>query len=147
MKKRLLIAFALLALLTVFVGCQPDDGDDEIINDTVIEGEIITEADTVDEGDVVTFVIPEDATPITPTTTADGYRIQLVASSTEAAAQRVAGEAEAVLGAPAYISYEGGYWKVRVGNCATRMDAESLRSQARSSGYGDAWISACQIVQ
>jgi len=147
MKKRLLIALALLALLTVFVGCQPDDSDDEIINDTVIEGEIITEADTVDEGDVVTFVIPEDATPITPTTTADGYRIQLVASSTEAAAQRVAGEAEAALGAPAYISYEGGYWKVRIGNCATRMEAESLRSQARSSGYGDAWISACQIVQ
>ena len=147
MKKRLLITLAMLVLLSVFVGCQPEDVDDEVINDTVIEGEIITEADTVDEGDVVTFVIPESVTPVTPTTTADGYRIQLIASTTEDAARRVAGEAEASLGVAAYISYEGGYWKVRVGNCATRMEAESLRSQARSSGYGDAWISACQIVQ
>ncbi|MBD3400431.1 MAG: hypothetical protein GF399_08870 [Candidatus Coatesbacteria bacterium] len=138
-------------LLTAFIaGCKhDDDGDDEVIEDTVIEGEIITDADTVEEGDLVTFTVPDETDPETHqlTETADGFRVQLVASTNESAARELAAEAERVLGEPAYVEYLDGYWKVRVGNCSNRSAAETLRNKARSSGYADAWIAATQIEQ
>jgi hypothetical protein len=137
----------LLALVFLF-GCQPEDGvEDEVIRDTVIEGEIITDADTVDEGELVTFTVPESTGTAADTATADGYRVQLFAGASEENARKLAREAESLLGVPAYVNYIDGYWKVRVGDCRTRAEAETLRNRARNAGYADCWIAADTVVQ
>ncbi len=138
--------FAILLTLAFLIGCQPEDnGEDEVISDTVIEGEIITDADTVDEGELVTFTVPESTDAAADTATADGYRVQIFAGASEENAQRLALEAESVLSIPAYVLYTDGFWKVRVGNCGTRAEAETLRNRARNAGYADCWIAADTI--
>jgi cell division septation protein DedD len=116
-----------------------------VITDTVIEGEIITDADTVDEGELVTFTVPESTDTAADTATADGYRVQIFAGASEENARGLAREAESLLSVSAYVHYTDGYWKVRVGNCSTRAEAETLRNRARNAGYADCWIAADTI--
>jgi hypothetical protein len=147
--RSILLVLALVLLISV-AGCRPDDDDgDEIIEDTVIEGEIITDADTVEEGELVTFTVPDDTETDTAgaIANADGFRIQLLASTNESRARELASEAQTILGVPVYVEYLDGYWKVRAGDCATRAEAETLRNQARGAGYADCWIAATRIVQ
>jgi hypothetical protein len=136
-----------LPLALIFIlGCQPeDDGEDEVITDTVIEGEIVTDADTVEEGELVTFTVPENTGTVN--VTADGFRVQLFAGASEDNARKVAREAESALGVPVYVNYMDGYWKVRAGDCRTRAEAETLRNRARNAGYADCWIAADTVVQ
>jgi hypothetical protein len=132
--------------LVFFLGCQPEEnGEDEVVSDTVIEGEIVTDADTVDEGELVTFTVPDNTGTVTAT--ADGFRVQLFAGVSEDNARKLAREAESALGVPVYVSYMDGYWKVRAGDCRTRAEAETLRNRARNAGYADCWIAADTVVQ
>ncbi|HDR06259.1 MAG TPA: SPOR domain-containing protein [Candidatus Coatesbacteria bacterium] len=134
-----------LIALAFLVGCEPETGrPDEVVSDTVIEGEIITDADTVEESELVSFTTPEN---VTPRATVDGFRVQLFAGSNEANARQLAREAESLLGVPVYVSFIDGYWKVRAGDCRTRAEAETLRNRARNAGYSDAWIAADKVVQ
>jgi len=68
-----------------------------------------------------------------------GYRIQVFASneleSAERMKQKVAGE----IAFPVYIEYEGGYYKVRVGDFTTRDEAAAARAGI-SELYSDCWI-------
>lgn len=77
--------------------------------------------------------------------TMDGYRIQLFASSAEDAARSVKEAAEVRLSVPAYVEFIDGIYKVRVGDCPTREDAERLLATCRQAGYRDAWITAGKI--
>ncbi|MEJ2722051.1 MAG: SPOR domain-containing protein [bacterium] len=78
--------------------------------------------------------------------TMDGYRIQLIASGNEASAREVQAVAQRKLGVPAYVDLIDNIYKVRVGDCPTREQAEALLARCRASGYGDAWIVSCPIV-
>ncbi len=78
--------------------------------------------------------------------TMDGYRIQLLASGNEASAREVRAIAANALGVPAYVDLIDNVYKVRVGDCPTREQAEALLARCRGAGYGDAWIVSCPIV-
>lgn len=78
--------------------------------------------------------------------TMDGYRVQLIASGNEASAREVQAVAQSKLGVPAYVDLIDNIYKVRVGDCPTREQAEALLSRCRALGYGDAWIVSCPIV-
>jgi septal ring-binding cell division protein DamX len=91
-------------------------------------------------------VAPPSTTGETPGKTMDGYRIQVFASGSEAAAQGVRESAEVRVGMPAYVEYVDGVYKVRVGDCPSRAEAESLVKRCREAGYGDAWIVSTRIV-
>ncbi len=70
-----------------------------------------------------------------------GFRVQVFASSYEDNAEGVASEVRSkVPGENVYVDNISGMWKVRVGDCADRSEAESLRSRLSGAGYGDAWI-------
>lgn len=77
--------------------------------------------------------------------TMDGYRVQVMASGNEEAAQSVRSAISARLGMPAYVDFVDGVHKVRVGDCPTREAAEALRDRCREAGYGDAWIVSGKI--
>lgn len=74
-----------------------------------------------------------------------GYRVQIAAMSTENAARQAAQKAANVLNVKGYIEFEGGLWKVRMGNARTREEAEILRDYAKGKGYSDAWIVESEI--
>jgi len=76
----------------------------------------------------------------------EGFRIQVFATGSDAAAQGAKEAAEVKVGVPAYVEFVDGIYKVRVGDCPSRGEAEALLAKCRDAGYKDAWISACRIV-
>ncbi len=78
--------------------------------------------------------------PTTQPTKVFGFRIQIFASSTEQNALKVADDAKSVFTEKVYVEYVAPYYKVRVGNCLTREDAEALRGKAVKQGYQGAFI-------
>jgi len=69
-----------------------------------------------------------------------GYRIQIFASSTQEGAEKAARRARELFSEPVYVEYVAPLFKVRVGDCTSRGEAEALKKKADSLGYGDAWI-------
>jgi hypothetical protein len=67
-------------------------------------------------------------------------RVQILATSSEKSAKELKDRVESTLMLPAYISFDDGMYKVRVGDCTTRLEAEKVRTKCRQAGYTDAWI-------
>jgi len=68
------------------------------------------------------------------------FRVQILATSSEKSATDTRNKVERRLGLPAYVSFEDGMYKVRVGDSSTREGAEKVRTKVRGAGYTDAWI-------
>lgn len=75
----------------------------------------------------------------------DGYRVQVFASASEAVAQSARQAAEVRLGVAAYVEFIDRMYKVRVGDCPTRDEADVLLQKCRDAGYGDAWVASGRI--
>ncbi len=103
------------------------------------------------ETDTVTAVEVETLEPIDTEATAVeeierpgsgydvGYRIQIFATRELEKAEAVQKEAVAKTGLSAYIEYEDGLYKVRVGDFPTKGEAEKVRTIVGKS-YPDCWI-------
>lgn len=75
-----------------------------------------------------------------------GYRVQICAVSDEEKARQV--QREAILKFPTeevYLIYDTPYYKVRVGNCTTRLEADQLQLFATQNGFEDAWVVRTKI--
>jgi cell division protein FtsN len=79
--------------------------------------------------------VPEQAPPATY-----GYRVQVFASATRDGAERVAAEVRGELQESVAIEYQAPFYKVRVGNCVTRHEAERLRERVLETGREGAFI-------
>ncbi len=82
---------------------------------------------------------------VPPPASVFGFRVQIFASSTEKNASRVANDARSAFN-EVYIEYVAPYYKVRVGNCLTRDDADMLKSKAAGMGYRGAFVVETKIV-
>ncbi len=69
-----------------------------------------------------------------------GFRVQLFASSTEKNAERVADDARNSFKENVYVEHVAPYYKVRVGDCLTREEAQVLKNKAISLGYRGAFV-------
>ena len=69
-----------------------------------------------------------------------GYRVQVFVSSNRENAQKIKVEAEEIFPERVYVPYDAPYYKVRVGDCLTRREAELLLEKAVRHGYRDAWV-------
>lgn len=96
---------------------------------------------------VETLPLPE--TPAAPPPEAqanrevDGFRVQLFASKDIERTTLEKSEAEFVFareGVAVYIEFDSPMYKVRIGDCRSREEAEQLREIARRNGYPSAWI-------
>ncbi len=70
-----------------------------------------------------------------------GFRVQICAVSEEEKARQI--QREAILrfiDQEVYLIYNNPYYKVRVGNCLTRYDADKLQQLAVEKGFTDAWV-------
>lgn len=80
------------------------------------------------------------AAPTGPQGSVYGFRVQIFASSTEKNAMKIAEDARAVFSGRVYIEHAAPYYKVRIGDCLTKEDAEVMKAKANSLGYRGAFI-------
>jgi cell division septation protein DedD len=79
-------------------------------------------------------------TPSTIPASVYGFRIQIFASSTQKGALKVADDARGVFGGKVYIEHRPPYYKVQVGDCLTKEEAESLKDLAINKGFRGAFV-------
>ncbi len=76
-----------------------------------------------------------------------GFRVQICALSDEIRAKEI--QREAILkfiNEEVYLIYDSPYYKVRVGNCLTRQEADQLQQLAVEKGFDDAWVVRTKII-
>jgi len=74
----------------------------------------------------------------------DGFRVQVFASGDRDIAANAAREVQERLRIPTYIDLDGGMYKVRAGDFATRAEADQALPAIRKD-YPDAWVVASKI--
>jgi cell division septation protein DedD len=107
----------------------------------VAEGAFAVEAVEAVEADPIV----EDVAVDSLTMTGAGYRIQVFATGDRHRAESFEMEVETRLNVAAYIEHMDGIYKVRVGDCRSREEAEQLRGRCRTAGYKDAWIVSSEV--
>jgi len=71
----------------------------------------------------------------------DGFRVQICAVADEIKAKQVQRDAiMQFLNEEVYLDYHAPYYKVRIGNCLTRYEAEQLQQLVIKKGFADAWV-------
>lgn len=77
----------------------------------------------------------------------DGYRVQLIASSSQETAERVRSQAVRQFEVAAYVEYHPPFYKVMIGDCRNRDEADALVEVAKAKGYAsplrvqtDVWV-------
>lgn len=138
-----MFCLALLVILTLCIcSCARKPPQEEV----VYEGPEVAEEEVVEggtEGAVEEEVVEEIPPPPPPAETV-GYRVQIGAFRFETGewggAQQRASEARMRFTESVYVEFEAGLYKVRVGDCVTRSDAEILKSKALQLNYTDAFI-------
>ncbi len=83
--------------------------------------------------------------PAPADSTADGFRIQVFASSDKEVAQNAATVAGQRLGIKAYVDLDGGMYKVRVGDFVDRKAADTVLPTVRGHYYPDAWVVPARV--
>lgn len=115
--------------------------DDIVVPPPAVPREPIAESDTNPENDETEQEVTEDRL-------IQGFRVQLMATSDETQAREL--RRNAIFKFPqddVYMTFEGSLYKVRVGDCQTRDEAEALRDLAIRGGFRDAWIVPARVNQ
>lgn len=74
-----------------------------------------------------------------------GFRVQLLATGDEVQAREAQRNAIFRFEEDVYLVFEPPLYKLRIGDCSTRKDAESLKEKAHSNGFRDAWVVPSKI--
>ena len=69
-----------------------------------------------------------------------GYRVQLIATRDEEEARSVRRDALLSFDERVYLVYDNPYYKVRVGDCLSRYEADVLQEKAVQKSYAEAWV-------
>ncbi len=83
---------------------------------------------------------PPAAVPSAPQGSVYGFRVQIFASSTEKNAMKIVDDARTAFSGRVYVEHVAPYYKVRIGDCLTKEDADVLKTKAVSLGYRGAFI-------
>ena len=76
----------------------------------------------------------------------DGFRVQICAVVDEIKAKQVQHDAiMQFINEEVYLDYHAPYYKVRIGNCLTRYEAEQLQQIVIKKGFADAWVVRAKI--
>lgn len=68
------------------------------------------------------------------------YRIQLLTVDSYSDARRALAVAEEIFDLPVTLTYDQPYYKLRVGEFATKSDADSYLPKAKAAGYVNGWV-------
>lgn len=73
------------------------------------------------------------------------YRVQFFATQYPDEAAKMSDMVKNQLAENTYIDYKTPYYWVRVGDCATKEEAESLLAKIRNLGYQESWVIEVKI--
>jgi hypothetical protein len=77
---------------------------------------------------------------------AAGFRVQLIASDQESEARALEQQALLDFKETVYLTFDPPNYKVRLGDCQTRANANELREKAIRLGYDNAWVVQCRVI-
>jgi hypothetical protein len=69
-----------------------------------------------------------------------GFRVQLFSTRAEEEARATVQKAVSSFPENVYLMFDNPFYKVRLGDCPSRVDADSLQQRAIQQGYASAWI-------
>ncbi len=69
-----------------------------------------------------------------------GYRVQICAVADEVTAREIQREAILKMNENIYLIYDSPYYKVRIGDCTSRFEADKLQQSAINKGFDQAWV-------
>jgi hypothetical protein len=75
-----------------------------------------------------------------------GYRVQIFVSRDEFETRQMEEQALMSFEDSVYLIFDSPNYKIRVGDCLTRAEANELRQRAVARGYRDAWVVQCKVV-
>jgi hypothetical protein len=75
----------------------------------------------------------------------EGFRVQVFASDQKEKADSMKIVLENIIQEPVFVTFEVPHYKVRLGNCINRVDAERLQKRLNEIGYRNAWIIRTRI--
>lgn len=145
-------SFSILLLCAAFVilsSCATKPPSEEFFEEELVveeepfepEEEFFEEEVIVEEPPEEFVVEPEVISPSPPEAVETlGFRVQIYAFSSRPGADAAAEKARLRFPERVYVDYITPYYKVRVGDCVTRAEAEMLKARARQFGYTDAFI-------
>ncbi len=124
------------------IGESPYDLEEEMPEEDAVDPDDLEE--TIEPIEMDSVVVEEVAAPAAPAAYGIGYRVQIFASNERSVAENLKTKAEVETALPVYIEYENGYYKVRVGDFASREEAAAARARL-SELYPDCWIVSTTI--
>lgn len=124
------------------VGESHYDLEEEMPEEDIVDPDELEETIEPIEADPVE--VEDVAAPAAPAAYGIGYRVQIFATGERSAAEGLKIKAEGETALPVYIEYEDRYYKVRVGDFASRDEAAAARAQL-SGLYPDCWIVSTTI--
>lgn len=75
-----------------------------------------------------------------------GFRVQIFATDLESEARTVEQEALIKFREGVYLVFDAPNYKIRVGDCLSRPEANDLRDKAVKLGYRDAWVVQSRVI-
>jgi hypothetical protein len=88
----------------------------------------------------------EPSSPVTSLKEVQGYRVQIYVTGEEFEARAIEEEALLQFDESVYLIFDPPNYKIRVGNCLTRTQANALREKAAKLGYRDAWVVRSKVL-
>lgn len=88
-----------------------------------------------------------DTTDSNEPESADGFRVQIISTTDEIAAREIRKEAILKQENDVYLIFDSPYYKVRVGNCLTRSEADELQDLLVKKGFLDAWVIRTKVFK
>ncbi|MBN2355661.1 SPOR domain-containing protein [candidate division KSB1 bacterium] len=116
----------------------PSDG---LIDDFTLEmdeGLSPEDLDDMLKGDERNGITEEEFVP--------GFRIQVIATRNEEEARQARTDALLNLQHNVYLLYDDPYYKIRVGDCLSHAEADSLQREAIRKGFVGAWIVRTSVL-
>jgi cell division septation protein DedD len=149
-KNRTRWVLGVLLITVVLFACAPRRTGDPVVQEEPQDSLVIVQPPVQEPYPEPTIIFIEEDIPIEPEPEEEvvtqaptfeyGFRVQILASTSEENANGFAGEARTKLDHPVYVEYIPPYYKVRVGDFIVRSDAESCRDRIRGMGYTDAFV-------
>ncbi len=124
-----------------------EDFDPLSLNDDDI---VVTPKERIPQADIVGRLEPEKTPKNSEEAVEEmvqGYRIQLLATGDEVQAREVKKDAIYKFEENVYLVFEAPLYKLRVGNCRTKKEAEGLKMEAIRKGFRDAWVVPSKVYR
>lgn len=148
--KQLMIIVAVMMIITVQGTVDAGKDDAEVgtgagiatFLDTLNKGKELTlgKQGPVKQNTDSVVRLPEVVKTAEKKETSEGFRIQIIASSSETLIREKKQTVEKKLRTEANIEFDNPYYKLYVGKYSDRSSAEKALVTIRQSGYTDAWI-------